>query len=62
MDFMDPLPKSDRHDYLLVVIDQLTSQVHLIPTDTQVTAKGIAWLFLKEVVRLHGIPDSIVSD
>ena len=50
------------HNYLLVVIDRLTLQVHLIPTDTRVTAKGIAWLFLKEVVRLHGIPDSIVSD
>ena len=62
MDFMGPLPKSDGHDYLLVVIDRLTSQVHLIPTDTWVTAKGIAWLFLKEVVRLHGIPDSIMSD
>ena len=62
MDFMGPLPKLNGHDYLLVVIDRLTSQVHLIPTDTQVTAKGIAWLFLKEVVRLHEKPDSIVSD
>ena len=62
MDFMGPLPKSNGHDYLLVVIDRLTLQVHLIPTDTRVTAKGIAWLFLKEVVRLHRIPDSIVSD
>ena len=62
MDFMGPLPKSNGYDYLLVVIDRLTSQVHLIPTDTRVTANGIAWLFLKEVVRLHGIPDSIVSD
>jgi hypothetical protein len=62
MDFMGPLPKSDTHDYLLVVIDRLTSQVHLIPTDTWVTAKGVAWLFLCEVVRLHGVPDSIMSD
>ena len=29
---------------------------------TMVTTKGVAWLILKEVVRLHGIPESIVSD
>ena len=38
------------------------SQVHLVLTTTTVTAKGIAWIVLKEVVRLHGIPESIVSD
>ena len=27
-----------------------------------VTARGIRWLILKEVMRLHGIPESIVSD
>jgi Integrase zinc binding domain len=62
MDFMGPLPKSDTHDYLLVVIDRLTSQVHLIPTNMCVTAKGVAWLFLHEVVCLHSVPDSIMSD
>ena len=62
LDFMGPLPKSNNFDYLLVVIDQLTSQVHLVPTTTTVTARGIAWLVLKDVGRLHGIPESIVSD
>jgi Integrase zinc binding domain len=62
MDFMGPLPKSDTHDYLLVVIDRLMLQVHLIPMDMRVTVKGVAWLFLREVVHLHGVPDSIVSD
>ena len=62
MDFMGPLPVSNGHDYLLVVIDCFTSEVHLIPTTTQVTAKEVAWLFLKEIVRLHGVPESIVSD
>ena len=62
MDFMGPLPWSQGNDYLLVVIKQLTSQVHLVPTMTWVTAKEAAWLFLKEVVRLHGVPESIVSD
>ena len=59
---MGPLLKSNSHDYLLVVIDHFTSQVHLIPTNTQVTAKEVAWLFVKEIIRLHGMPESIVSD
>ena len=42
MDFMGPLPRSQGNDYLLVIIDQLTSQVHLVPTMTQVTAKEVA--------------------
>jgi hypothetical protein len=62
MDFMGPLPKSDTHDYLLVVIDHLTSQVHLIPTNTRVMAKGVAWLFHHKVVHIHSVPDSIMSD
>ena len=32
MDFMGPLPQSQGNDYLLVIIDWLTSQVHLVPT------------------------------
>ena len=62
LDFMGPLPKSNNFDYLLVMIDQLTLQVHLVPTTTTVTTRGITWLILKEVMRLHGIPESIVSD
>ena len=59
---MGPLPKLDKFDYLLVVIDRLTSQVHLVLTIMTVSVRGVAWLILKEVVRLHGIPESIVSD
>jgi Integrase zinc binding domain len=43
IDFMGPLPKLNDCDYLMVIIDRLTSQVHLVPTTTTVTAKGIAW-------------------
>ena len=32
MDFMGPLPQSQGNDYMLVIIDRLTSQVHLVPT------------------------------
>ena len=42
MDFMGPLPWSLGNDYLSVIIDQLTSQVHLVPTTTRVNAKEVA--------------------
>ena len=38
------------------------SQVHLVPTMTTITNKGVAWIVLKEVVKLEGIPESIVFD
>ena len=62
LDFMGSLLKSNNFDYLLVIIYRLMSQVHLVPTMMMVTARGITWLILEEVVRLHGIPESIVSD
>ena len=37
-------------------------QLHLVPTTMWVTAKEVAWLFLKEVMRLHGVPKLIVLD
>ena len=62
MDFVGPLPLSQGHNFLLVVIDRFTSMVHLIPTKTTVTAREVTWLYMKEVVRLHGLPESLVSD
>jgi hypothetical protein len=62
MDFIGPLPLSMSYNYLLVIIDQLMSMVHLIPMTICVTTKEVAWLFLKDIVRLHGVPNSIVSN
>ena len=62
MDFVGPFPLSKEFDYLLVVICHFSSMVHLLPTKTTATASDIAWLWLNEVVRLHGLPETIVSD
>ena len=62
MDFMGPLPMSKGYDYLLVVIDQFTLEVHLIPMTTHATLKGIMWLFFMEIIRLHGMPESIMTN
>jgi hypothetical protein len=62
MDFVGPFPESRGYNYLWVVICRLMSMVHLIPVRTTITANGLSWKYLREVVRLHGLPSSIVSD
>ena len=62
MDFVGPFPPSHGFNYLWVVICRLTSMVHLTPIKTTTKASELAWIFVREVVRLHGLPDSIVSD
>ena len=62
MDLVGPFPEVHGYNYLLVVICRLTSLVHLIPTVTTAKASDVVWLYLKEIVRLHGLPETIVSD
>jgi hypothetical protein len=44
------------------VICRLTSMVHLIPIRTSTMAKELLWKYMREVVHLHGLASSIVSD
>src|SRR5438477_9630348 len=47
---------------MLIVIDRWTKMTRFIPTDSSVTSKETADLFLREVFRHHGLPSNIVSD
>ena len=62
MDFVGPFLESLGKNYLWVIICCLTSQVHLIPINTMIKTIDLAHEFLKQIVRLHGLPTSIVSD
>ena len=63
MDFVGPLPlTSAKHDFLLVVVDKFSKTVHLIACCQTVSAAEVAQLIYDNVVRLHGFPESIVSD
>jgi len=62
MDFMGPFPESKGFNYLWVVICHIMSMVHLILVHTTMTATQLSWIYRREIVRLHGLPNTIVSD
>ena len=66
VDFVRPLPESKDRDgsynSIMVIIDLLTTMIHLVPSRMMYTAKDIAELMFAEVYKLHGLPRTIVSD
>ncbi|KAK2457774.1 hypothetical protein QL285_005010 [Trifolium repens] len=63
MDFITGLPKTRRkHDSIWVIVDRLTKSAHFLPVRTTDTAAKLTDVYIAEIVRLHGIPSSIVSD
>jgi len=62
MDFITDLPKSEGYDPILVVIDRLTKMSHFIPCYKDMNAGQFAKSFIKEIFRLHGLPNDIITD
>jgi hypothetical protein len=63
IDFIVRLPCTKAgHDAIMVVVDRFSKLVHLIPTVTSAAAEDVAPLFIEHVVKLHGLPQTIVSD
>ena len=63
MDFVVGLPLIGRkHDSVWVVVDRLTKSAHFLPVRTDYSLDKLAELYIKEIVWLHGIPISIISD
>ncbi|KAJ3474471.1 hypothetical protein NLI96_g12441 [Meripilus lineatus] len=66
IDFVGPLPASSNRlgsfDMICVVIDLLTSMVHLTPTVQTYGASQMAEVVFENVYKLHGLPERIISD
>ncbi|KAL0546488.1 hypothetical protein IC582_016398 [Cucumis melo] len=63
MDFITGLPRTLRgFTVIWVVVDRLTKSAHFVPGKSTDTASKWAQLYMSEIVRLHGVPVSIVSD
>ncbi|KAD1183178.1 hypothetical protein E3N88_43191 [Mikania micrantha] len=62
MDFISGLPKVKGKDTILVIIDRLTKYAHFKPLSHPYNAMQIAQVFLDNIFKLHGCPQTIVSD
>jgi hypothetical protein len=63
MDFVGALPKTVKgFDSIWVIVDRLTKSVHFVPIKTGMSVAKLVEIYIEQIVRLHGIPSSIVSD
>jgi len=63
MNFVTHLPMSVRgHDSIWVIVDRLTKCAHFLPINQKMSLDKLAELYIREIVRLHGVSESIISD
>jgi len=63
MDFVTSLTNTPKgHDAIWVIVDRLTKSAHFIPINISFPVSQLAEIFIREIVKLHGVPSSIVSD
>jgi len=63
MEFLIHLPQTFRgHDMIWVIMDRLTKSAHFLAMNLRMSMAKLAQLYIKEIVRLHGVSSSIVSD
>lgn len=62
MDYIVGLPNCKGKSIAMVIVDRLSKYANFVPMSHPYTASSVAQLFIENIFKLHGIPNSIVSD
>ena len=63
MDFITGLSLTQQgHDSIWVIVDRLNKSTHFIPVNTRYLARKYTELYISQIMRLYGVPRTIISD
>jgi len=63
MDFITGLPQTQQgHDSIWVIVDRLNKSAHFVPVNIKYPTGKYAELYVSQIMRLHGVPRTIILD
>ena len=62
IDMIGPLPRSNKMDAILVIMNRFTKMIRLKATTTNISSEEVAKIYRDEIWKIHGIPKTILSD
>lgn len=63
IDFITSILRTSRqHDSIMVVVNRFRKVAHFILVNSTCSTSEVAQVFVREIVRFHGVPKKIVSD
>jgi len=62
INIIEPLPRFNGMDAIVVIVDQFTKMIQLKATTTNISSEGIAKIYRDDIWKLHGVPRKILSD
>ena len=62
INIIEPLPRSNVMDAIVVIVDQFTKMIQLKTTTIKISAESIAKIYRDEIWKLHRVPRKILSD
>jgi len=62
IDVIEPLPRLEDKDAILVVVDRFSKMIRLIATTTSISSSKVARIYQDDIWKIYGIPKKIISD